>query len=206
MCSLDFAKPPAYYDTFALRDAMGRKTLTQTWPYFASSAMCNAVASSSGIVRVQSCWNGMVVMDAAPFTAAEQPLKFRGIPDQLAALHLEGSECCLVHADNPLNSSKGVWLNANVRTAYGAAAYDIVNSAPRRVWPLPTERIMGMWRNRLARLFSGIRAFVEDWVVWRRVQSWMAEEPAAGMLNEEAGVHCLIDEMQVLVENGWKHV
>lgn len=34
----------------------------------------------------------------------------------------------------------------------------------------------------------------------------MAEEPAAGMLNEEAGVHCLIDEMQVLVENGWKHV
>lgn len=65
---------------------------------------------------------------------------------------------------------------------------------------------MGMWRNRLARLFGGIRAFVEDWVVWRRVQSWMAEEPAAGMLNEEAGVHCLIDEMQVLVENGWKHV
>lgn len=185
---------------------MGRKTLTQTWPYFSSSATRSEMAAGRSIVRVQSCWNGMVAMDAAPFTTAEQPLKFRGIPDQLAAQHLEGSECCLIHADNPLSDSKGVWLNTNVRTAYGAAAYDIVNSNPHGVWPSPKERIMGMWHNRLARLFGGICAPMEDWVVRRRVQSWMAEQQAAGMPNEEVGAHCLINEMQVLVENGWEHV
>lgn len=185
---------------------MGRKTLTQTWPYFSSSAMRSEMAAGRSTVRVKSCWNGMVAMDAAPFTAAEQPLKFRGIPDQLAAQHLEGSECCLIHADNPLSDSKGVWLNTNVRTAYNAAAYDIVNSTPHGVWPSPKERIMGMWHNRLARLFGGICAPMEDWVVRRRVQSWMAEQQAAGMPNEEAGMHCLINEMQVLVGNGWEHV
>ncbi|GME40595.1 cryptococcal mannosyltransferase 1-domain-containing protein [Neofusicoccum parvum] len=205
-CSLDFAKPPAYYDTFALRDTMGRKSLTQTWPYFYSSATRNAVVSNPAAVPVQSCWNGMVAMDAAPFTAPGRPLQFRSIADQLATLHLEGSECCLVHADNPLSASKGVWLNANVRVAYGAAAYAAVNLPPRHVWPPPTERVIGMWHNRLARLLGWIRASIEGWVVQRRLQSWMAEDPAAGGLNKEPGVHCLINEMQVLVENGWKHL
>lgn len=185
---------------------MGRKSLTQTWPYFYSSATRNAVVSNPAAVPVQSCWNGMVAMDAAPFTAPGRPLQFRSIADQLATLHLEGSECCLVHADNPLSASKGVWLNANVRVAYGAAAYAAVNLPPRHVWPPPTERVIGMWHNRLARLLGWIRASIEGWVVQRRLQSWMAEDPAAGGLNKEPGVHCLINEMQVLVENGWKHL
>lgn len=173
---------------------MGYKSLTQTWPYFYSSLTRNAIVSNSATVPVQSCWNGMVAMDAAPFTVPDRPLQFRSIPDQLATLHLEASECCLVHADNPLSASKGVWLNPNVRVAYGAAAYDAVN---KPVWPSPTERIVGMWHNRLARLFGWVWGFVEDWAVRRRSQGWMAEEP---------GVYCLINEMQVLIENGWKHV
>lgn len=54
-----------------------------------------------------------VAMDASAFY--DQNLTFRGIPDDLASLHLEGSECCLIHADNPLSHSKGVFLNPNVR-------------------------------------------------------------------------------------------
>ncbi|EPE31973.1 hypothetical protein GLAREA_12055 [Glarea lozoyensis ATCC 20868] len=34
VCSLDFAHPPGYYDTFALRDVEGSGTVTSTWPYF----------------------------------------------------------------------------------------------------------------------------------------------------------------------------
>ena len=31
-CALDFAEPPSFYDTFALRDSNGEQPLMQTWP------------------------------------------------------------------------------------------------------------------------------------------------------------------------------
>lgn len=62
-CSLDFSKPPSFYDTFALRDAEGNEPLMQTWPYFRSRASRRAV--KLGVpVPVSSCWNG----------ASKQPL------------------------------------------------------------------------------------------------------------------------------------
>jgi len=56
-CSLDFSKPPKFYDTFALRDAEGNEPLMQTWPYFRSRASRNAVRQGMP-VPVTSCWNG----------------------------------------------------------------------------------------------------------------------------------------------------
>ncbi|KAF2839601.1 glycosyltransferase family 69 protein, partial [Patellaria atrata CBS 101060] len=193
-CSLDFAKPPLYYDTFALRDIDGYKTATQTWPYFQSSTSRRALISNRA-VPVQSCWNGMVVMNAQPFYAAD-PLKFRGIPDSFAELHLEGSECCLVHADNPLSASRGVWLNPNVRVDYNPKAYDIVNASPGEPWPSPRTRINGSWYNRWCRWTGAPRRILEGFVVTWRLRKWKSE----------AGANCLINEMQVLIENGWKHL
>jgi hypothetical protein len=46
----------------------------------------------------------------------------------------------------------------------------------------------------------------ERLVVNRRVKQWQAQDPADGARNHEMGLHCLINEMQVLVENGWKHL
>lgn len=57
-CSLDFHKPPSYYDTFALRDADGHEHATHTWPYFRSYASRRAMKLSVP-VPVKSCWNGM---------------------------------------------------------------------------------------------------------------------------------------------------
>lgn len=57
-CSLDFAKPPNVYDTFALRDSKGQQLLTQDWPYFRSSESRNAVIYRMP-VPVSSCWNGI---------------------------------------------------------------------------------------------------------------------------------------------------
>ncbi|KAJ6185974.1 hypothetical protein N7519_007275 [Penicillium mononematosum] len=108
-CSLDFSKPPHYYDTFALRDSKGHESIMQTWPYFGSAESRHAMKKMSP-VPVASCWNGMVAMPASPFIASS-PLRFRGIPDSLAEYHLEGSECCLIHTDNPLSVEKGVYLN-----------------------------------------------------------------------------------------------
>jgi Cryptococcal mannosyltransferase 1 len=57
-CAMDYARPPEYYDTFALRDADGAATFMQTWPYFRSSASRAAVKRNRP-VPVASCWNGM---------------------------------------------------------------------------------------------------------------------------------------------------
>jgi hypothetical protein len=57
-CSLDFSKPPYFYDTFALRDSQGHEAIMQTWPYFRSYVSRHA-AERFLPVPVASCWNGM---------------------------------------------------------------------------------------------------------------------------------------------------
>jgi hypothetical protein len=57
-CSLDFSKPPAFYDTFALRDSEGHAAVMQSWPYFRSRASRDALKASEP-VPVTSCWNGI---------------------------------------------------------------------------------------------------------------------------------------------------
>jgi len=120
-CALDFSDPPLYYDTFALRDSDGARTISKTWPYFLSPRPRSAITSESDDVPVQSCWNGMVAFNAAPFYSSPA-LQFRGLPDTPAAHHLEASECCLIHMDNPLSAQKGVYLNTNVRVGYNPKA------------------------------------------------------------------------------------
>ncbi|CAF9936630.1 MAG: hypothetical protein HETSPECPRED_010394 [Heterodermia speciosa] len=207
-CSMDYSKPPAYYDTFALRDIEGYEAVTSTFPYFRSRISRRAILAGQP-VPVQSCWNGMVAFDPSPFTSLD-PLSFRGIPDSLASLHLEASECCLIHADNPLTPSKGVWLNPSVRVGYSPAAYDAVhanhpqsdkNGRGGAAWPSFGDAWAGVWKNRIARWGSS------EWFKRRRVRGrvrqWGKEGDGARF---EAGEVCLINEMQVLVENGWAHV
>ena len=137
-----------------------------------------------------------VAMDASPFY--EQSLLFRGIPDSLAMHHLEGSECCLIHADNPLSRTKGVWLNPGVRVAYNGPAYDAVNSKAR--WLSMYQILIWSWKNRLSRWFT-TTWFKEQVVRWR-LSAWKAVYSK----NDEKGVDCLINEMQVIVYNGWAHL
>ena len=194
-CSLDFRDPPQFYDTMALRDSEGHDFLTQTWPFFRSRGSRRAMKTNSP-VPVTSCWNGIVVMDAAPFY--DNHLKFRGIPDSLGERHLEGSECCLIHADNALSQTKGVWLNPRVRVGYNGQAYNRVNPDPP--WLSTWTILKATWQNRLLRWLT--TPWFKNQIVNRRLKKWRREDPA----HEEAGTFCLINEMQVLVHNGWKHL
>ncbi|KAB8265402.1 cryptococcal mannosyltransferase 1-domain-containing protein [Aspergillus pseudonomiae] len=195
-CSLDFSKPPNFYDTFALRDAEGHDMLMQSWPYFRSRASRRAMKDSQP-VPVTSCWNGVVAMDAAPFYQ-HRPLKFRGIPDSLATSHLEGSECCLIHADNPSSREKGVWLNPNVRVGYSSPAYLAVNPMENS-WLSSFSIASGVWKNRVLRWIT--TPWFKENIVWMRLWKWekLSDE------NIEPGTFCLVNEMQVLTENGWAH-
>lgn len=146
-------------------------------------------------------------MDAHPFyPSASQPtpLRFRGLPDSLAAQHLEGSECCMIHADNELSASaEGVWLNPAVRVGYDGWSYDAVNPEGR-AWLSLTEIYVGLWRNRLSRWWpvNWVTRFAINWVVDHRLRLWKKAQPHL----TEPGRSCLINEMQVLVANGWAHV
>ncbi|EFQ29377.1 hypothetical protein CGRA01v4_05130 [Colletotrichum graminicola] len=205
-CSLDFSQPPYYYDTFALRDSAGQGHLMQTWPYFRSQVSREAMETYADAVPVRSCWNGIVAMPAAPFlvsrASGRRRLEFRAVPDSLAEeKHLEASECCLIHADNPLSESLGVFLNPRVRVGYSTGAYEWAH--PRDAgdsWLSLWRIVVGTWEARVRRLLTSDR--VKEWVVRKRLAEWEAE----GDGREEKGVHCLINEGQVLVYNGWAHV
>lgn len=203
-CAIDFSKPPLFYDTFALRDASGTEPITQTWPYFLAAESRNAIKSNFP-VPVKSCWNGIVVFQASSFYEVPS-LRFRGISDSLARYHLEGSECCLIHADNPLSATSGVWLNPNVRVSYNIEADKIVNPKAGK-WPSKMEILEGVWSNRWARWTRVPRRYLERFVVNRRVRLWRLEMRKRGHKEvREEGIFCLINEMQVLVENGWAHI
>jgi hypothetical protein len=201
-CTLDFSQNPhhIYYDTFALRDSTGEKALPLTWPYFQSAKSRNALMQFQP-VPVQSCWNGAIVFKSEPFYA-DPPLRFRGVSDSLAKHHLEGSECCFIHADSRRKEHQGVWLNPNVRVGYNATAYAAVHPKNGEPWPSSSEKVRGMWQNRWSRWFGKLSRATERWRVKRRVKAWEAE--AEG--NSETALHCLINEMQVMYQSGWLHV
>ncbi|KAG9234352.1 glycosyltransferase family 69 protein [Amylocarpus encephaloides] len=236
-CALDFSHhAEIYYDTFALRDSAGHETLTRTYPFFYSSASLSALLHLKPI-PVQSCWNGIVAFDAAPFYAssprgeksqANDGLRFRGIADSLAQHHLEASECCLIHADNPLRKTKGVWMNPNVRVTFNESTYPLVNPATdtpatvtqredimantaRRMegregaavrrghWPGRGRVLWGVWGRRAGWLGGWVRMYVLEGRVNKRVDRWAREG------RWEGGKECVVEEMQVLFANGWKH-
>jgi hypothetical protein len=136
-------------------------------------------------------------MPVEPFVSTP-PLSFRGISDSLATLHLEGSECCLIHVDNPLRAEKRTYVNPQVRVGYTSEAYDATH--PQELLMSSWQIFKALWENRIRRWVTSPR--IKEWRVWKRVQKWKS----LSIQHQEAGEICLINEMQVLVENGWAHV
>jgi hypothetical protein len=199
---MDFKVYPLFYDTFALRDNHGDKVISQYWPWFLSPT-ARASARNNEPIKVESCWNGMVIFDATPFYA-DPPLQFREIDDSLADMHVEGSECCLIHKDNvlPADKERGVWLNPNVRVGYNVPVYRQVQGRFPGSW----ATIVGAWANRWLRWKAGIQFPLERWTVQRRLMEWRAATPDSELVRTEVGEACLINEMQIMWQNGWRHL
>lgn len=136
-------------------------------------------------------------MPAEPFLVKDGALRFRGINDSLAKHHLEGSECCLIHADNPLSASKGIFLNPSVQVGYNMTAYNAVHS-PNAVMS-PLQMYARIWQSRVIRWLT--TPLFKKRVVHSRVMEWGKDTG-----EKEPGEYCLVNEMQVIFERGWKHV
>ena len=231
-CALDFHYPArlaTYYDTFALRDSNGYPTLSAQFPYFRPSLSLTSFLRGLPS-RVSSCWNGIVVYDAAPFYPSSKPtasqstfpssplsdaaqaitpgLPFRSIPDSLASSHTEASECCLINADLTTSghNNHGIYINPAVRVGYTELAYNQTHFGESETFISARQYVMAMWLHRLNRVRTesaekGMR------VVRRRLETWKGEVEM-GLTREkreEYGEMCLVDEMHLLIWNGWKH-
>ena len=203
-CALDFHLPPAYYDTFALRDAEGLGTIQTIFPYFRGEESRASILKGLP-TKVSSCWNGMIVFDSSPFYDG---LQFRGLSDSLASKHLEASECCLIHTDmNVTTPGAGdrIYVNPSVRVGYTVDAYNITHAGSEENFVSPSQYIAGIWTNRLRRnVLPQITKTMKE--VRRKMARWIKEGENSLEKREESGEICIIDEQHILIWNGWKHV
>lgn len=219
-CGIDFHYPPAFYDTFALRDIEKRGPVMATFPYFRAKGTREDIMAGVP-ARVASCWNGVLIADAAPYydkirgdghsQRMYAGLRFRGVPDSLALYHLEASECCLIHADLVANGygTRGIYLNPAVRVGYNPRAYALTHTGPEKGFVSRWGYVTGTWRNRIARwktdaISSSAGQNMKE--IYRKISKWEAEGAKYGEHRKEVGGFCTIDEMHILIWNGWKHV
>jgi hypothetical protein len=202
-CAVDFHYPPAYYDTFALRDSEGLGSVMTSFPYFRSPDSRKAMLEGRA-TKVQSCWNGMIVMDSAPFY---EGLRFRALPDSLASKHLEASECCLVHTDMAAMglAGNGIYMNPAVRVGYTVNAYNLTHAGPEQTFVSSTQYVKGIWANRILGHVVR-RESKQTKEVAKRMARWKKEGENSLEKREENGEVCIIDEQHILIWNGWKHV
>jgi hypothetical protein len=88
-------------------------------------------------------------------------------------------------------------MNPQVRVGYTGEAYDAVH--PQKLLLSSWQIYKALWENRLRRWTTTPR--FKEWTVHKRVARWKRSSK-----QEEAGGICLINEMQVITENGWAHV
>ncbi|KAL1888654.1 hypothetical protein Sste5346_009446 [Sporothrix stenoceras] len=149
-CALDYKTPFLFYDLYAQRDAEGFSNGLPIFPIFsrAGKGLSRAdMLAQKDAVRVQSCWGGMVAMQAKYLqhwndtlarpdfhvpgsnvidpvhpTGISTPVRFRYEPE----LFYDACECCLLFADvtkaarkaGRLAHEMGVFVNPYVRVAY----------------------------------------------------------------------------------------
>jgi len=98
-CAMDYYNE--FYDLFATRDVRGDRFSSGVFPYVADP-FTQRLFRDREPVPVFSCWNGMLSMDARPFSSG---LLFRALApaDQRVSMTTpvaaEASECCLIFAD-----------------------------------------------------------------------------------------------------------
>jgi hypothetical protein len=81
---------------------------------------------------------------------------------------------------------------------YSGEAYDAVH--PQTLLLSSWQIFHALWENRIRRWVTS--PYLKEWRVRRKVTEWRAMNKE----HEEHGQICLVNEMQVLAENGWAHV
>jgi len=71
-------------------------------------------------------------------------------------------------------------------------------------WLSAWEKVQGAWRICWARFMGSLGRYLERRLIADRLAKW--EEGGGTEVHREAGRVCIVNEMQILVDNGWMHV
>lgn len=115
---------PVFYDNWVARDING--TALENAPF---EQVFHHIESSNRFqrhlpVQVQSCWNGVAVLDPAPFYEVP-PVKFRMA--DLAHGECSASECSLICNDYFAKGYGRIQMVPRVKLAYDKKVYDIIH-------------------------------------------------------------------------------
>jgi hypothetical protein len=56
---MDYKQPYLFYDTFAMRDLNGRRTIAVLYPFFPEGETRKQLLAGQTQAEAKSCWNGM---------------------------------------------------------------------------------------------------------------------------------------------------
>lgn len=115
-CAMDFYF--RFYDGWVTRDIRGEK-IWPSYPHFHDSSARSQQRLGLPI-RVFSCWNGVTILDAAPFLT-KRPIEFR--PSRSAQVY--HSECFWICYDFWDAGYTRVLVNSNVIIAYNRWQYHL---------------------------------------------------------------------------------
>ncbi|KAF8465864.1 capsular associated protein [Russula ochroleuca] len=121
---------PVFYDNWVARDING--TALENAPF---EAIFHDGASSMRFqqhlpVQVQSCWNGIAVLDPAPFY---QPKRVRFRMARIAEGECSASECSLICNDYWEAGYGRILMVPRVKLAYDRKVYDIIHPSRRNL-------------------------------------------------------------------------
>lgn len=88
-------------------------------------------------------------------------------------------------------------MNPKVRVGYSQQAYATVHRP--NGWLTSSDMLRGIWENRFRRWTT--TTWLKRRLIGSRLRRWSRKGHST-----EPGIHCLINEMQVLIPNGWAHV
>ncbi|KAL1412667.1 hypothetical protein Q8F55_000414 [Vanrija albida] len=121
---------PVFYDNWVARDLNGTALENAPFEQVFHHIESNHRFQRHLPVQVQSCWNGVAILDPEPFYAAP-PVKFR-----MATLQngeCSASECSLICNDYWANGYGRIIMVPRVKLAYDKKVYDIIHPERRNL-------------------------------------------------------------------------
>ncbi|KAJ9110059.1 hypothetical protein QFC19_001729 [Naganishia cerealis] len=131
---------PVFYDNWVARDINGTALENAPFEQVFHHTESEKRFMSHLPVQVQSCWNGIAVLDPAPFYAPN-PVKFRMA--RLAENECSASECGLICNDY-FNAGYGrIIMVPRVKLAYDRRVYDVIHPERRNLTSIRGYKRLG---------------------------------------------------------------
>lgn len=131
---------PVFYDNWVARDLNGTALNNAPFEQVFVHAESNRRFQHHLPIQVQSCWNGVAVLDPMPFYDAN-PVKFRMA--DISEKECSASECSLICNDYFAKGYGRIIMVPRVKLAYDKKVYDIIHPERRNLTAIRGYKRLG---------------------------------------------------------------